>query len=271
MEVFQISKSKGVYQIHNTVNGRLYVGSTYQNFSKRWSQWRTDLDLRRANPNLSNAWHKYSADAFEFSVLEEIDTTGLTTLEARALILSREQHYIYTLKPYYNFYKVAGSPTGWVQNQETKDKRAKALRGQKRSDKQRARMSEAQRGNQNNLGKTRGEDTRRKISEANKGQTSGPWTGGHVSDEAKEKIRQANLGQTRSDEARQRMSEAGKARIARDGVKCITYQIMDPNGVIHTVYGQREFATQHGLSQAGLSLLLSGKMKRGFYKGWRTL
>ena len=53
------------------------------------------------------------------------------------------------------------------------------------------------------------EDTRRKMSEAKKGQL--PWNiGKHPTDETKRKISEANKGHTVSDETRRKMSEAKK-------------------------------------------------------------
>tara|TARA_B100001971_G_C18205936_1_gene547616 strand:+ start:433 stop:1371 length:939 start_codon:yes stop_codon:yes gene_type:complete len=59
---------------------------------------------------------------------------------------------------------------------------------------------------QSKYGKTRSEETKRKISEANTGKT--------LSEEHKRKLYEANIGRTHSEEARRKMSEALKGKYA---------------------------------------------------------
>ena len=81
-------------------------------------------------------------------------------------------------------------------------------RGRKRSDETRRRMSEAGKGNKNALGCKRSEETKNKIREANKGKK--------LSDETRRRIGAANkgnkhaLGCKRSEETKKKMSEAKK-------------------------------------------------------------
>lgn len=64
---------QSIYQIRNKVNGKVYVGST-NNTRLRWNNHRSSLNRGvHENPYLQNAWNKYGAGAFEFSVLEEVD------------------------------------------------------------------------------------------------------------------------------------------------------------------------------------------------------
>lgn len=88
----------GVYCIKCTVPGRSfgmpYVGSSVK-IAKRWSGHRRDLDLgKHCNRHLQNAWNRYGADAFEWSVLELVPSDGLSTEEFMVLLIAREQHYI---------------------------------------------------------------------------------------------------------------------------------------------------------------------------------
>lgn len=83
----------GVYLIECRVNGRRYIGSSYQIYV-RWTQHRTSLRRGKSNCRyLQSAWTKHGEDAFRFSILEEC---GRDDLEGR------EQHYIDMLKPAYN-------------------------------------------------------------------------------------------------------------------------------------------------------------------------
>jgi group I intron endonuclease len=84
----------GVYMIRCTANGKVYVGSTYD-CVRRESQHRSNLNKgKHYSRHLQNAWNKYGADAFVWSVLEYVPLDGLTKAEAKPLLLGREQHYI---------------------------------------------------------------------------------------------------------------------------------------------------------------------------------
>ena len=71
---------------------------------------------------------------------------------------------------------------------------------------------------ESNKGKTRSEETRKKISKANKGENN-PNYGKHISDEHKKKISEANKGRTLSDEHRKRLSEVNKGKTLSDETK----------------------------------------------------
>jgi group I intron endonuclease len=115
-----LSKSFGVYQIKCLVDSKVYIGSTTKSFYKRWSQWKTNLKHNKANRHLQNAYNKYGADNFEFTVIEVI--------ENEADVLSREQYWMdyhqsYLRENGYNFDRRAASGrTGTVTSEETKRK-----------------------------------------------------------------------------------------------------------------------------------------------------
>lgn len=64
-------KTTGIYQILNTINGKVYVGSS------KWieQRWRSHLSLLRKDKHhskhMQNAWNLYGEDAFQWIVLEE--------------------------------------------------------------------------------------------------------------------------------------------------------------------------------------------------------
>ena len=62
-------------------------------------------------------------------------------------------------------------------------------------------------------GKHLSEETKRKLSEANKGENNPKyWKGKHLSEETKRKLSEANKGKIVSEETRKKLSEAGKGR-----------------------------------------------------------
>ncbi|MFR4451612.1 MAG: GIY-YIG nuclease family protein [Ruminococcus sp.] len=61
----------GIYAIQNIVNNKYYVGQT-KDFDQRWRQHSSRLLANKhENYHLQNAWNKYGADNFVFSIIEE--------------------------------------------------------------------------------------------------------------------------------------------------------------------------------------------------------
>ena len=80
------SKKVGVYQIRNTVNGRIYVGSSLD-IAARWREHKYDLRMNKhRNHHLQNAYNKYGKEAFVYEVLE--------ILESKESQFEREQYWI---------------------------------------------------------------------------------------------------------------------------------------------------------------------------------
>jgi group I intron endonuclease len=68
-----MAKKIGVYRIRNIVNGKVYIGSTTDSFSQRFSNHISQLNLgKHGNPHLLRSWKKYGADTFVFEILEEV-------------------------------------------------------------------------------------------------------------------------------------------------------------------------------------------------------
>ena len=162
----------GVYKIHNTTSDKFYIGSAV-NISKRQSV-HTNLLNRGNHPNkyLQNAWSKYGADIFSFSVIEE------TTID---LLIEREQYYLDLLEPFgdtgYNICKVAYSCLGIKRSDETKQRMSESKLGEKNpmfgkpvSIETRKKLSDAKSANKHwSYGKSRSEETLVKIRKATSG------------------------------------------------------------------------------------------------------
>jgi group I intron endonuclease len=116
-----ILASSGIYQIRNTVNGKVYVGSAV-NFARRFSQHQSALrNGKHDSGKLQNAWNKYGEDSFAFSVIERV-------VEVSNLI-SREQYWIDALQAVrcgYNINPTAGSSLGVRRSDEFKKKCSEA-------------------------------------------------------------------------------------------------------------------------------------------------
>jgi group I intron endonuclease len=77
----------GVYKITNTVNGKVYIGSTTIDIETRWGVHRSALRTgKHYNKHLQRAWNRYGESAFTFEVIEQ----GTTKEDVR----SKERSWI---------------------------------------------------------------------------------------------------------------------------------------------------------------------------------
>ncbi len=78
--------TSGIYVIINTVNSKVYVGST-KDLEGRWGQHRRELCKGvHCNPYLQRSWSKHGENAFEFMVCEYTDNTEQ--------LIEREQYWL---------------------------------------------------------------------------------------------------------------------------------------------------------------------------------
>ena len=102
----------GVYQIRNTVNGKIYIGSTAIEFAGRWREHRKNLrGGRHCNQHLQNAWRKHGEETFVFEILLYCDPENC---------ILYEQTYLDVGQPEYNICMTAGSSLGYRHTEETK-------------------------------------------------------------------------------------------------------------------------------------------------------
>ena len=93
----------GIYKIENIINGKFYIGSSY-NLSHRKSTHFYDLrNNKHRNIHLQRSFNKWGEESFGFSILEECSIE---------LLIEREQFYIDIFKPPYNILMIAGSGRG---------------------------------------------------------------------------------------------------------------------------------------------------------------
>lgn len=91
-----------IYQIRNTVNQKIYIGSTRQKKPRaRWDTGHVNF-LRKGthnNAKLQHSWNKHGEKAFVFEVLEIFEWKEHVEIEIK------EQEYIDRLDPFYNIMK----------------------------------------------------------------------------------------------------------------------------------------------------------------------
>lgn len=143
----------GVYTITNTINGKIYVGSSTSNIYRRLIQHKVDLKRNiHRNSYLQNSYNKYGKDVFKFEILE---------YHSPEFCISMEQLWMNNLNTCnrnlgYNIAVVAGNAFGQKRTPKQKDNISKSLIG-KRVGKLNP-----------NYGKTWSKETREKISNSSR-------------------------------------------------------------------------------------------------------
>lgn len=114
--------NSGIYLITNKINNKHYVGSTH-NFTSRWKGHKSMLNRNvHFNSHLQASWNKYGESAFEFSILEEIDSS-LEDLDEKLII--QEEYYILKydcIKNGYNTRLKCNTNSGLKWSEESKKK-----------------------------------------------------------------------------------------------------------------------------------------------------
>jgi len=172
-------KISGIYKIQSKIKPeRIYIGSAV-NIAQRWRTHLSGLKLNKhENRKLQNHYNKYGELDLVFIILEPCFPQFL---------IIKEQHYLNKLKPYFNIYKIAGSPLGIIRSKESIQKRVDKCRDQKRTKETRQIMRENSIGENNpNYGKHPSEETRRKMSKGRLGK--------HHSEKTKQKQRESHKG-----------------------------------------------------------------------------
>lgn len=161
-----MSSTFGIYKIEGP-NGKLYVGSTSRNFYDRLCAHLCQLRKNKhSSILLQRAWNKYGADAFSFSILEEIVEP--------AKCIERECYFNDLLKCTdsefgYNISGVNNSRLGHTQSKETKQKISNALKGTSKPAGFAEHLSKTRRGKDNpQFGKKQSLDLIKRRTEGNK-------------------------------------------------------------------------------------------------------
>ena len=136
----------GIYQIKNSVSGLIYIGQTREGFWKRYNFHRWKLRTgNHDNKWLQASFNKYGEDAFEFSVLIEVNNPeDLNDLEIEEIAKARAKGHCCNIAD-------GGDGAKGVPLSEENRKRLGELNrvlntGKKASEETKQRMSEARKG-----------------------------------------------------------------------------------------------------------------------------
>ena len=209
-----MSKLCGIYQITNTTNNKIYVGSSID-ITRRWVIHTTYLkNNKHPNHKLQHGWNKYGEASFVFVIL---------TLCEKTELIEKEQAAIDLFKPWYNIQTTAGihltgEHNGWygkTHSKETLEKMSSCKKGKLKSEETKAKMREARTKitQETALGirdkVKQSPEARLTRSERCKGFKPDGLTmaGKQHSDETKAKMAAAQTGKPVSEEARKKISD----------------------------------------------------------------
>jgi group I intron endonuclease len=161
---------KVIYQILNINNGDFYLGSS-SNFNVRKTHHVYLLKTNKHHSiHLQNAVNKYGIENFKFLILEVLDNHC-----SKADIIKIEQYYLDTLNPKYNIEKIVGVSrlgiTHKIKNSITRSDEYKLKQRISHTGKTMIKWTDERREKfiKSTTGKKRTEETKKKISEVQKG------------------------------------------------------------------------------------------------------
>lgn len=189
----------GVYKITNNVNGKVYIGQSI-NIKERWNDHIKSLNRRDSHSILlQRAWNKYKQENFSFEILELCSEDELDDVEVKYIEFCDAINNGYNIEP--------GGNKNKHLSEETKKKIGDANRGRHHSEDTRQKMSESRMGENNGMyGRHHSEESKKRMSDAAKNRPGHRPSdeglerirlanlGKEVSKETRKKISEANKG-----------------------------------------------------------------------------
>ncbi len=243
-----------IYKIIIQGTDRFYIGSAVD-FHKRRLHHLSQLRIEsHRNTHLQRCFKKYGEDSFSFEVLEEVEGDN-------KLLLEREQAWIdkYDFEQLINICPVAGNTFGRKHTAETRRKLSENhadVSGKNNPMYGRSGPLAP------NYGKPRSEETKRKISEANKGRPC-VWKGKKRPELSKKMSGKNNhmYGKKLNAKARKAISEARKRAYREKGGEKLNFTLAKE---MRKRYNEEKItitalAKEYGISRTYCGLVLRGK------------
>jgi group I intron endonuclease len=100
-EEYQHKKFKmGVFQIRNTVNGKMLIGSSV-NLDAIWNRHKVELKFNgHRNKMLQDEWNQFGEDNFKFEILSEIAEKEGDKIDYAREVKELETMFMEELQPY---------------------------------------------------------------------------------------------------------------------------------------------------------------------------
>lgn len=236
-----------IYKVTNLINSKLYIGQTVQKIEKRWKNHQNKGDA------LYNAIKKYGANNF---IIEQIDSSdNIDDLNNKEIKWILEYN---SLAP--NGYNIReGGKSGGKFSEQGRENIRKSLLGRPVSEKTRKLKSEQMSGENNpmygkspNWGKECKPETRKKISESQKGKI--------ISEEQKIKLRSYRLGVPGWRKGKKFGNSIGQKNQFK-------FEVYKKDGTFVGIWESQKICAQDlGICHKGINTVLKGK--RPSHKGY---
>lgn len=189
-----------IYAIINTIDDKHYIGQASDR-DFRWREHRKSLrGFYHHSIFLQRAWCKHGESNFIFVVLEVLDTTDLLN--------EREAYWGKLLKPEYNVAPLGGSMRGYKHTEEARFNMSNAHKGKSHhSEEEKQRRSERMKGNTWNIGRKQSREVIAHRASFHKGKIT--------SEETKRKMSEAQKGRKLTPEHKLKLSIAARNRVKR--------------------------------------------------------
>lgn len=144
-----------IYKIINSVNDKVYIGSTTRKYlSSRMSNHRADAKRCANFGKLYRAMNKIGSDKFSIELIEDYSCESKAELEAREYSIMKKYKK--------NSTELYNSTSGDGHSEETKEKMRKSHKGKKASDETKEKLRKI------NTGKKISDETKARMSQAQK-------------------------------------------------------------------------------------------------------
>lgn len=239
---------------HTFPNGKVYIGITCQDPQKRWRS--NGSGYLRKNKNGEYVQPLIARAIFKYN-WNNVQHEILYNELSKEEAEEKEIELIakYRSNECEFGYNVAnGGNTTGTVSEETKRKISNANKGKQISTETKEKISNTLKGHKLS------DETKQKMSEARKGEKN--WNyGKHLSEETRKKLSEANRGRIPSEETRKKISETSKGRkhpdlAEKNKVRCSTPVRCVETGIVYS--SQREASEQTGINQANISSACNG-------------
>jgi hypothetical protein len=96
----ETSVEAGVYQIKNTNNQKILVGSTKNLKTLNGIKFMLETNGYTTNKELQKEWNQYGKDAFTVDILEKLKKSNDPYLNEKEALLALEEKWLEKLQPY---------------------------------------------------------------------------------------------------------------------------------------------------------------------------
>ncbi|EKN69821.1 hypothetical protein BABA_08526 [Neobacillus bataviensis LMG 21833] len=96
----EITVEAGIYQIKNTINNKILVGSTRNLKTLNGLKFMLETNGYTTNKELQKEWNQYGKDAFRIDILEKLKKSDDPYFNEKEALLALEEKWIEKLQSY---------------------------------------------------------------------------------------------------------------------------------------------------------------------------